>query len=96
MTKSRNSRENLIGCLRPHEGLGLLVVRRQVRLDGRLELAGAPMDAASELLGGQRRKPPFNQVQPRGTPAKIINQVNYDSGHLGAPFVSFLASTRRR
>lgn len=40
--------------------------RGQVPLDGLLELTGAPVHSPPELLFGQRRKLPLDQVEPGG------------------------------
>jgi hypothetical protein len=53
MTKASDAGEDLVGCLGPHEGLRRFVVHGEVSVDGRLEFAGAAMDAASELLLGE-------------------------------------------
>ena len=68
MTKACDTREDLIGRLRPHEELRRLVVHGQVSVDGRLEVAGAAVDAASELLLSEQREPPLDQVDPQEDP----------------------------
>lgn len=58
MTKVRDAREDLIGRLGPHEGPRLVVVDLHVAIDGHLEVAGASLDLAAQLLIREEREPP--------------------------------------
>ena len=64
MTKAGDAGKDFIGGLGPDEGLRGLVGDAQVVLDGRLQLPGAAMDPAAQLLFGQRGKPTLHQVEP--------------------------------
>src|SRR5262245_26879566 len=66
MTKARDAFEDLVGGLRPHERLGIAVGELDVPADGHLELAGAAVDAPTQLLLGERGEPAFHEVDPRG------------------------------
>ena len=48
----------------PHEGFGSLVREGEVALNGRLQLAGAAMDAAANLFLREEREPALHEVQP--------------------------------
>ena len=72
MTKACDTREDLIGRLRPDEVLRRLVVHGQVSVDGRLEVAGAAVDAAApdpgralgrevQMIAWALREPPLDQ-----------------------------------
>ena len=49
MTKSGDAGQNLVGGLRPHEGLGLRVGVSNVGPDGRLEGVNTGVHAAAQL-----------------------------------------------
>src|SRR5262245_29099231 len=66
MTESRDALKDLVGRLRPHEGLGMAVGERDVAADGLLEFARAAVDAPTQLLLGERGEPAFDEVDPRG------------------------------
>src|SRR5262249_48933083 len=65
MTEASHAIEDLVGRLRPHEGLGVAVCDVDVLTDGGLELASAAMDTPAELLLRQRREPALDEVGPR-------------------------------
>ena len=65
MTKSSDAREDFVRRLGPHERLGAFVCGLDVPDDGRFQFAGAAMDAAPHLLGGERREPARHQVDPQ-------------------------------
>ena len=56
--------EDLIGGLRPFEGLALLIVDLDVVEDRLAKLRDAGMRAALEGLLGQQAEEPLDQVQP--------------------------------
>ena len=58
--------EDLVGGLDPEVGLAGLVVNGDELLDRGNQLAHAAMHSATELLGGQRRKPSLDQVEMVG------------------------------
>src|SRR5882724_10209462 len=66
MTKSGDTREDFIGRFGPDEWPRSFVGDLNVPPDGGLQLARAAMHAASQLLGGERREPALDQVDPRG------------------------------
>jgi hypothetical protein len=66
MTKPRDARENLVGRLGPPKGPRLVVVDPYVATDGRLEVPGAAMDAAAQLLVREQGEPAFDEVDPGG------------------------------
>lgn len=53
MTKSGDTRQNLVGGLRPHEGLRLFVRGGDVGSDGVPERVGTAMDSAPQLFLGE-------------------------------------------
>jgi hypothetical protein len=63
--KIADAREDLVGGLGPHERLGPALGDLDIATDGRFQLARAPMDAAAELLFGERRGPPLDEIDPR-------------------------------
>src|SRR3972149_10857805 len=65
-TKSSDRREDLIGALGPDERLRLGVRVGEVGTDGGLELAGAAVHAAPQLLFGERGEPALDQAEPGG------------------------------
>jgi hypothetical protein len=67
MTKSGDVCKDLVGRLRPDERARLSVGDVDVSHDRCLQLARAAMDAAPDLLLGQHREPPLDQVDPRRT-----------------------------
>jgi hypothetical protein len=64
MTKAGDTGEDFIGRLGPREGLRRFVVDGEVAIDGRLEFAGAAVDAAPELLLRQQGEPALDQIDP--------------------------------
>jgi hypothetical protein len=67
MTEPSHAFEDLVSGLRPHKRLRMPVGELDVSTDGRLQLAGAAMDAAAQLFLGQRRKPALDEGDP-GSP----------------------------
>src|SRR2546425_4787535 len=65
MTKARDACQDLVGCLRPHEGLGALVRDLDVAANGGFQLTRAAMDAPADLLLRQRGEPPLDEIDPR-------------------------------
>src|SRR4029453_12726165 len=65
MTKAGDTGQDFIGRLRPHEGVGGLVVDGQVAIDGHLEIADAAVNATAELLLGEQREPTLYEIDPR-------------------------------
>ena len=82
MTKSCDAGEDLVGRLRPHEGLGGGIVEGDVVRDGGLQGMRAPMGAALDLFLGQRREPAFDQVEPRTAGGR---EVEMKAGPLDQP-----------
>ena len=72
MTKSGHARENLVGGLRPHEGLGLLVRVRNVGPDRSLECLCAAMHSAPQLFLGEQGKPALHQIEPGGAGGREV------------------------
>src|SRR5215475_15965419 len=64
MTKARDARQDLVSRLRPLERLGTLIGEVDVAPDSSLELPGAAMHTAPQLLLGERREPPLHQIHP--------------------------------
>ena len=62
MTKAGDTGQDFISRLGPHEGLRRFVVDGQVAIDGHLEIAGAAVDATSELLLREQREPALHQI----------------------------------
>src|SRR6516225_7418136 len=75
MTKPRDARENLIGRLGPSEGPRLDVVDLHVAIDGRLEVPGAAMDSAAQLLVREQREPAFDKVNPRRALRREVQKI---------------------
>src|SRR5712691_12254010 len=65
LRESRDARENLVGRLRPHEWLGILLMRVNELLDRRLELRHTLVGAAAQLFVRQLGEPPLHETQPR-------------------------------
>src|SRR5881296_2398749 len=65
LRESRDARQNLVGGLRPHERLGILLMRVDKLLDGGLELRHTLVGAASQLFVRQLSEPPLHETQPR-------------------------------
>src|SRR5207302_8350278 len=57
--------KDLLGGLVPYERCGVLVPGGSPRLDVGREVLDVAMSAALQLLGGERRKPAFDEVHPR-------------------------------
>ena len=51
----------------PHEGLGILVLSLEKRLDGRLQVGYAEEDSATDGLVVQVSEPSFDKIHPTGT-----------------------------
>src|SRR5437899_11950613 len=66
LTISRHAGEDLVGGFVPDKRPGRLVADRQVLTNRGLECARAAMSASFDLLLGERREPPFHQVEPGG------------------------------
>src|ERR1035437_501436 len=64
LTKPRQVGQDLVGGLGPDERLRVLVVDVEVAEDGRLELGGAAMRAAADLLLGEEREEALDEVDP--------------------------------
>jgi hypothetical protein len=56
--------ENLIGCLGPHEGLEIRMMRVDELANGGLQLGHTAMGAAPQLFIREFGEPAFNEVQP--------------------------------
>src|SRR3990172_5196096 len=63
-TKSAHAGEDLIRRLQPDEGLGVFVAGGEVDADGVLELAGAAVRPAAQLLLGETGEPALDLVDP--------------------------------
>src|SRR3972149_6749022 len=63
-TKSAHAGEDLIRRLQPDEGLGVFVAGGAVDADGVLELAGAAVRPAAQLLLGETGEPALDLVDP--------------------------------
>jgi hypothetical protein len=59
-------REHLLGCLRPHEGLGALVVAGDEAVDRGDQLADVGVAAAADVLAREDREPALDEVHPGG------------------------------
>ena len=66
LSEAGDAGEDLVGGLDPDVGFSGVVVNIDELLDGGDELGHAAMHAATELFGGECRKPSLNQVDPRG------------------------------
>jgi hypothetical protein len=62
MTEASHAVEDLVGCLRPQEGLGVPIRDLDVLPDGRLEFAGAAMHVPAQLLVGKRGERAFDEI----------------------------------
>src|SRR5512145_566247 len=62
MTKSGDTREDLVGGLGPDERLRRFVVHGEVSVDGCLEFASAAVDTAPELLLREQGEPALDQI----------------------------------
>src|SRR6267142_3376817 len=65
LRESGDARQNLIGGLRPHERLGILLMRVDERLDSGLELRHALVGATAQLFIRQLVEPSLHETQPR-------------------------------
>src|SRR5713101_102145 len=65
LRESRDARQNLVGSLRPHERLGILLMRVNELLDCRLEPRRTLEGAAAQLFVRQLGEPPLHETQPR-------------------------------
>jgi hypothetical protein len=61
-TKSSDLVEDLVGGLRPREGLALRVVRLDVREDGLAQLRHAGMRSPSQCLLGEHAEEPLHEI----------------------------------
>ena len=64
MTKSTDTGQDLVGSLRPHEGLGIFVVPAQVGHDRVLKSESAAVSATLDLLLAEQGEPALDQVEP--------------------------------
>src|SRR5215467_3547653 len=67
MTEATHAFQDLAGRLRPHEGLRMSVGDPDVPEDAQLEFPGTAVDAAAQLLLGERGKPTLDEVDPQGS-----------------------------
>src|SRR6266849_10015661 len=65
MTKARDAVEDFVRCLGPNKGLRRCIGDGDVAADSVFQLSRAAVDAATELLFGERREPAFHEVDPR-------------------------------
>src|SRR5581483_7051718 len=65
MTKSRHGREDLVGRLRPDEGLRVGVGELDVPQDGSFQFPRAAVHTAAQLLVRQGREPALYEIDPR-------------------------------
>lgn len=82
LTKSAYAGEDLIGCLSPGKGLGLVVVALNIGPNGLFQFARAAMGATPDLLFGETRKPGLYQVDPRCAGGSIVQM---ETRPLGEP-----------
>ena len=75
LTKPRQVGEDLVGGLGPDERLRVLVVDVEVAEDGRLELGGAAMRAAADLLLGEEREEGLDEVDPGRSGRREVEMV---------------------
>ena len=78
------------GCS-PHEGLGILIPRREKRLDGRLEVGHAKEDATADGLIIQMTEPSLHEVHPTGTGG---DEMRYEAGIALQPRLYFRVLVR--
>ena len=64
-TESSDLVENLVGGLRPREGLALRVVCRDVREDGLAQLGHAGMRSPAQCLLGEHAEESLHEIEPR-------------------------------
>ena len=63
-SKSCDAGKDLVGCLGPDKGFGILVVGRQVEPDGVLQGAGTAMRSAANLFVSEGPEPALDLVYP--------------------------------
>src|SRR5258708_5087977 len=73
LTKSRHAGKDLVSGFVPDEWLGCLVADRKVLTDRRLERSRAAMRAPFDLLLGERREPPFDEIEPGGAGGREVH-----------------------
>jgi hypothetical protein len=73
LREPRNARQNLIGGLGPHEGLGIRLMRLDECLNRGLQLGHTVMRPATQLFVGQFREPTLHQTQPRPLGGREMN-----------------------
>lgn len=71
--EASNTGEDLIGCLGPDVGLGLLVSCVEELLDGILELSDAAVTSSSDLLVCELGEESLDLVDPRGVGRREVN-----------------------
>src|SRR5712692_11362721 len=67
MTKSSHTGQDLVGGLRPHEGLWGRIAEGDVGENGGLKGARAPVRPALDLFVGEQGEPAFDEIQPGTT-----------------------------
>jgi hypothetical protein len=67
MTKSSHAGQDLVGGLRPHEGLRGGIAEPDVGKDRGLEGPRAPVGGALDLFVGEQGEPAFDEIEPGTT-----------------------------
>src|SRR5437899_8885347 len=96
LTISRHAGEDLVGGFVPDKRPGRLVADRQVLTNRGLECARAAMSASFDLLLGERREPPFHQVEPGGAGGGDRKSTRLNSSHLGISYAVFCLKKKIR
>src|SRR5215469_3901214 len=75
LRKTGDAGQYLVRRLRPHERLGILVMRGEELLNGSFQLADTTMDTTTKLLVGEFSEPPLHQVHPRSVSGSKVQVV---------------------
>jgi hypothetical protein len=82
LTKSSDTGEDLISGFGPDKGLGIVVSEFDIVFDGLFQFQRAAMGRSFDLSFGEQTKPPFHQIEPRGTGR---SEVQMKPGPFGKP-----------
>ena len=91
LAKASDAVEDVIGALGPDKRLGIFVVYREVVANGSLELQGAAMRAALDLLFSEQGEPTFHLINPGCRGGRKVDMkawVARKPGPYGSGFVS--------